>query len=130
MVKGRMTHDYHTRLQVILNTLPITKGPTVTINSSVPKSGINTDAVRGNEEVQGCSKSQRIIKASYESPDSGGSGGKREQDNGTPVIMQLGPGGLGGPPNGDDGPGSPGDPDYDNDNNNVTVGNGGGDRRS
>ena len=128
VVKGRLIHDYHTRLQTILDTLATTKQPTAMI-----KFGINKEAVRGNKEIQECDKSQRISKTSYNSPDSGGSSGRRGQGNGTPEILNLGPGKPNGPPDDDDDddePGNPGTPDYDNYNNNDRTGNGGEDRRS
>ena len=64
--------------------------------------GIDKEAVRGNGRRQGSDKLQRINAIGYDSPDSNNSGGGRDQNGETPVVMQLGSGKGGGFPDDDD----------------------------
>ena len=49
IVKGRIIHDYHTRLQSTIDSLSTTSGHALTTINSTAKVGINKEAVRGKE---------------------------------------------------------------------------------
>ena len=66
IAKGRIIHDYHTRLHNTIDSISITNGHAATTNNSVTNVGVNKEAVRGNGEVQGHGKSQRVSKTSYD----------------------------------------------------------------
>lgn len=132
LVGGRVIHDYKQRLQAAVDALPInaeyTNKDKKTEAITATQTKIDKEAIRGNRcPVQTATRQTLIARRpfDYDSPDSS----RRDRDSNIPNVMQLGPGGQGEPPDGDDDePGSPGDPGSGNHNDLGMSGHGGKDK--